>query len=73
MPKKEAERILGNNNPTHFLSFFSAVNCNGLEGVHAHVHMLTSETLCVCVCVCVINTFKFIFKSLVISVLGVVW
>ncbi len=35
--KKEAKRILGNNNPTHFLSFL-AVNGNGLECMHAHVH-----------------------------------
>lgn len=33
--KKEAKGILGNNNPTHFLSFL-AVSCNELECTHAH-------------------------------------
>lgn len=44
---KEAKRILGNNNPTHFLSFL-AVNCNGLEYVHAHVQVMTYEACHMC-------------------------
>lgn len=45
--KKEAKRTLGNNNPTHFLSFL-AVNCSWLDCMHAHVQYMKS-LLCVCV------------------------
>lgn len=39
--KKEAKRTLGNNNPTHFLSFL-AVNCSWLDCMHVHVQVLKS-------------------------------